>query len=453
MPAAAFRCTCMGYFMSNLIPYMLGPSGFSSLVLRIGLVINSLASCLVSRYWCVGFGEWFILMLLEHLFQIFASMVLVGTHVERHFAFTSVISFMLRPEHTSVTMVDAKPWAMATVTTVVLLVLGIWWSGHESIDFLKRKMEAMRSIMSMSVEEFESKQHIFPSDPDNVPTTSKEDLDNWKAIGRLEESQCIGQGSFGKVYYCKWNGGEAAARVMTWHGSKLKRVDPHQEAELCKRLIHPNLVQTYTFSSREHGGLSQLVIVQEWCDLGTFSKYCSTKPYEQKGVTHVKKMLSDTCKGTAYLHSCDVIHGDLTSNNVLLKSKAKEKDSDMGFVCKVCDFGLARVLEEGMTELLTSQLGTVSHMPPELFQLEDKRLSKKADIYAIGMLIYEVVTGEVPYKGMMAPMIILKVARGQRVSLPDNVDPTIRDVFQRCTDPKPSERPSADTVVDLLRWK
>lgn len=45
-----------------------------------------------------------------------------------------------------------------------------------------------------------------------------------------------------------------------------------------------------------------------------------------------------------------------------------------------------------MTELLTSQLGTVSHMPPELFQLEDKRLSKKADIYAIGMLIYEVVT-------------------------------------------------------------
>ena len=75
--------------------------------------------------------------------------------------------------------------------------------------------------------------------------------------------QCSGQGSFGKVYYCKWNGGEAAARVMTWHGSKLKRVDPHQEAELCKRLIHPNLVQTYTFSSREHGGLSQLVIVQE----------------------------------------------------------------------------------------------------------------------------------------------------------------------------------------------
>ena len=45
-----------------------------------------------------------------------------------------------------------------------------------------------------------------------------------------------------------------------------------------------------------------------------------------------------------------------------------------------------------MTELLTSQLGTVSHMPPELFQLQDKRLSKKADVYAIGMLIFEAAT-------------------------------------------------------------
>ena len=52
-------------------------------------------------------------------------------------------------------------------------------------------------------------------------------------------------------------------KVMSWHTSKLKRVDPVREAELGKRLVHPNLVQTYTFASREKGSISQIAIVQD----------------------------------------------------------------------------------------------------------------------------------------------------------------------------------------------
>lgn len=103
-----------------------------------------------------------------------------------------------------------------------------------------------------------------------------------------------------------------------------------------------------------------------------------------------------------------------------------------------------------MTELLTSQLGTVTHMPPELIQLEDKRLSKKADIYAIGMLAYEAAFGEVPYRGMMAPQIILFVAMGKSLPLPETMDPTIREVFLRCTDRQASGRPSAEALEELL---
>eukprot|EP00913_Durusdinium_trenchii_P019122 g17970.t1 len=121
-----------------------------------------------------------------------------------------------------------------------------------------------------------------------------------------------------------------------------------------------------------------------------------------------------------------------------------------------------------MTELLTSQLGTVTHMPPELIQLEDgarcadfggvfdtalgedKRLSKKADIYAIGMLAYEAALGEVPYRGMMAPQIILFVAMGKSLPLPETMDPTIREVFLRCTDRQASGRPSAEALEELL---
>ena len=120
-------------------------------------------------------------------------------------------------------------------------------------------------------------------------------------------------------------------------------------------------------------------------------------------------------------------------------------------MCKVCDFGLARVLEEGITELLTSQLGTVSHMPPELIQLEDKRLSKKADIYAVGMLLYEVTVGEIPYRGMMVPQIILSVAKGKKLCLPECVNEPFREIYDRCTHRDPSERPSADQLVALFK--
>ena len=77
----------------------------------------------------------------------------------------------------------------------------------------------------------------------------------------------------------------------------------------------------------------------------------------------------------------------------------------------------ARVLEEGITTLLTSQLGTVSHMPPELLTLGEKRLSKKVDVYALGVLLFEALTGELPFRGMLFPQIVIYIAGGQRLKL------------------------------------
>ena len=73
--------------------------------------------------------------------------------------------------------------------------------------------------------------------------------------------------------------------------------------------------------------------------MGTFNRYCLEQtPYQRFGGKHVQELMVDICKGAAYLHSCEVIHGDLTSNNVLLKSTGKNLQD---FCCKVCDFGLA----------------------------------------------------------------------------------------------------------------
>merc|ERR1739847_149800 len=106
----------------------------------------------------------------------------------------------------------------------------------------------------------------------------------------------------------------------------------------------------------------------------------------------------------SYLHARRIIHGDLSANNVLRKTQPCRK----GYVCKVCDFGLARVLDYGSTGILTNQLGCVPYMPPELFDVDNTpELSYMADVYSFGVILWQVVGGQVPWKGLSAPAVVV----------------------------------------------
>ncbi|CAL1150108.1 unnamed protein product, partial [Cladocopium goreaui] len=368
----AFRATCVGYFSCNMIPYLLGPCKFSDYLLRAGLIVNSISSFIVSAFWCVGFGEWVLLMLMEHMFQIFAALVLLEKDVAPHVFATlagNIVSYLFRadvPEYDSgISKIEKRLWAACTITVVVLLVGGMWKSNHRSIQYLNRKFSAMSEILAMSNEQMEKIPETGPlltpptsqnlsgsrssrsSDPVSPASASVLGSSTW--IDGLETLQCVGQGAFGSVYFCRYNKRDAAVKVMTWQQNKKSKVNPVREAELCLKLRHPNLVQTYTFFTRDVGSkatVQEMWIIQEWCDLGTLNNYASTKPYERpKARARIKDILIEICKATAYLHASDVIHGDLTSNNVLRQSldlgeaKVVEEESAVcdSFTCKVCD--------------------------------------------------------------------------------------------------------------------
>jgi len=265
----------------------------------------------------------------------------------------------------------------------------------------------------------------------------------------------VGSGSFGKVYYGLWMGSPVAVKVIEADAQAQNKFKIAFEAELSVSLGHPNLVQTYMFSSRAKSGtmgkdddILETWLLQEWCDKGTLRSLFKTPRTDMHGISELFMICMEIAGAGSYLHSRGVIHGDLTSSNVLIKTSSLPK----GYTTKVCDFGLARVLEGGNTEIMTAQLGTVTHMPPELFKDDlAMKLTPKADVYALGVLLWTGLTAKTPFEGLSPPQIVLKVSRGQGLKLPANINSKARRIFELCMEKEPSDRPDFDDLVVLLQ--
>mmetsp|Transcript_97277 Transcript_97277/g.245427 ORF Transcript_97277/g.245427 Transcript_97277/m.245427 type:complete len:893 (-) Transcript_97277:211-2889(-) len=291
------------------------------------------------------------------------------------------------------------------------------------------------------------------SGPSRPPSSPYEDV-------RL--LRMAGEGSFGKVYLGLWNGSAVAVKVISNLSTTHQKLtlSPEVEAELSSLISHVNLVKTYQYCTRtirdpnvtaEDGSTretTEMWIVQEWCDGGTLREYCKQPKVEGAGLLEALEIGLEIGRGIAYLHDRNIIHGDLTPNNVMLQVQACRK----GYACKVCDFGRARIFDAETQEIMTRTMGTVTHMPPELFvtNIVECVLTPKADVYALGVILYEVVTAKCPFAGLSPPQVVLRVASGKRLELPKEVPAEMISVYQNCVSKAPKDRPSATDLIEKL---
>lgn len=500
LPSAAFRLTCVGFFVFSALGLLARGAQEKARAFRFALVSNYVSAWVVSGWWCFSFRAWMCLMVAEHIFQVLGTSLLVGDHTAEHLLFTAAGSavFYAFTSHVETLLeldsrahaADQGAWAFMVIVMVIALVSGMTAAGFIGISGFRRKINVLWAVLTIPVNEFEATEQaqgsILPAIEHRSPKSSLSGeretqlsgLDETSAITRTPATSStkginalkparppfedvalkkqIGEGSFGKVYYGEWMGSPVAVKVVRLD-TKKNNVQPLFEAQLSAALSHPCLVQTYKFSSVEEEDkspgcadcmLDSLWIVLEWCDKGTLRNYCSVPRTSRQDLREVCEMFTEISSAGAYLHSRGIIHGDLTANNVLLKSNLSWK----GYGCKVCDFGLARVLEGETSAILTAQLGTVTHMPPELFQLDPQqaRLTPKVDVYSSGVLLWQAVTGKIPFQGLLLPQIILKVSRGSRLQLPDELEECVKEIFNRCTEPDPDNRPLFDELVKFF---
>ncbi|GLC66945.1 hypothetical protein PLESTF_000494700 [Pleodorina starrii] len=210
-----------------------------------------------------------------------------------------------------------------------------------------------------------------------------------------------------------------------------------------------------------------IVLVQEFCDAGTLKTAINQRAFyrnvaisgeERQGRGHLQlnlksvySTLLEVSLALRHMHGLHMVHCDLKPQNVLLKSSPRDP---RGFTAKLSDFGLAKMMahdDEGqlvIDEAVGS--GTLTHMAPESLAGQ-RQLTASIDMFAFGILMWQMVCGTRLYQGLNTRQIIRGVVReGLRPSFPAWVPSEYRRLAERCWHSTPSERPTAGAVVGEL---
>ena len=214
-------------------------------------------------------------------------------------------------------------------------------------------------------------------------TPSPGELSN--LLPQLDVQRFVARGGMGAVYYAiqRHLEREVALKILPPDiGDPGFRSRFSLEAKAMARMNHPNLAQLYDFGEAE--GL--LWMAQEWIDGPSFySRYQQGPLSEEEAVA----LVCQVCDGLAYAHRHDIVHRDVKPENIMWNSEG---------VVKLTDFGLARATRSGPSHLRNEQEArflTEEYAAPEMFDL-NVEIDHRADIFAVGVLAYEGLTGKRP---------------------------------------------------------
>ena len=246
-------------------------------------------------------------------------------------------------------------------------------------------------------------------------------------IGGYSVLELVGSGGMGVVYRALHTklGRVAAIKVLHQDGSNTRRVEGFlREARLQATLRHPGIATLYDFIEHDN----QLCIVMEFVEGPTLTEHIQTRgPLPVSEALSILRAVDDA---VAYLHSQGVIHRDIKSSNIKLCPDG---------TIKLLDFGIARTAgSRATTGPLT---GTFEYVSPEQFggQAADQR----ADIWALGILLYEMVTARLPFDGRSIADLRHNIEHNAFV-LPSQHNPRVghdtEELIARCLRKRPSER-------------
>lgn len=279
-----------------------------------------------------------------------------------------------------------------------------------------------------------------PSSPPRRDTGDGPRIAGYEILGEL------GRGGMGVVYKARQVGlNRVVALKMILAAGQVTQKDLERfriEGEAVAQLDHPNVVKIYEIG--EHDGLPFFSF--EFVDGGNLAKKISTDPVKPREAAEIMLGLAE---GMETAHRKNIIHRDLKPANVLLARDGTPK---------ITDFGLAKKVDEdsGMTRAGTV-LGTPSYMPPEQAEGKINELGPHSDIYSLGAILYDLVTGRPPFRGetLLDTLFLVKTAEPMPPArLQPRLPRDLETICLKCLEKEPSKRyaTAGDLAEDLRRF-
>ncbi len=253
--------------------------------------------------------------------------------------------------------------------------------------------------------------------------------------GRYRIIGLLGEGGMGEVY--------RATDLTLGQSVALKFLPPaaagnerllerfHGEVRVARQVSHPNVCRVYDIGESEGLPFISMEYV-DGEDLSTLLQRIGRLPSD-KALDTARKI----CAGLAAAHARGVIHRDLKPQNIMMNRRGE---------ILIMDFGLAAIADH--LEGLEARNGTPGYMSPE--QLRGAEVTAKSDIYALGLVLYELFTGKRPYEGKSIPQLIDQQEAAHlssMIALAADVDPAVERIVRRCLDPDPNKRPTSALSV------
>lgn len=209
------------------------------------------------------------------------------------------------------------------------------------------------------------------------PSVSESNADDWEIdLNHLRIQSKIAASTFGHVYKGQYYGSDVAIKIIK---DVLENPQLHnefmQEVSIMKKVRNRNVVQFIGASTVR----PNLCILFEYMEKGSVHDYLRKGPIS---LLEVMKIALDVARGMDYLHRLGIIHRDLKTANLLI---------DGTDTVKIADFGVAKIMDSG--NCCTAETGTYRWMAPEV--IEHREYDHKVDVYSFGILLWELLTGEV----------------------------------------------------------
>ncbi|XP_050339180.1 uncharacterized protein LOC126765661 isoform X3 [Bactrocera neohumeralis] len=249
----------------------------------------------------------------------------------------------------------------------------------------------------------------------------------------------VGRGSFKTVYRgLDTETGVAVAwcELLDKQVKKSERMRFREEADMLKKLQHPNIVRFYTYWENSVSRKKNIVLVTELMLSGTLKSYL--KRFKKINPKVLKSWCRQILKGLHFLHTrpLPIIHRDLKCDNIFITGTT-------GSV-KIGDLGLATLKNRSHAK---SVIGTPEFMAPEMYE---EHYDESVDVYAFGMCMLEMAVSEYPYSECKGPaQIYKKVISGIKPAALSKVeDPKVREIIEKCIELKKEDRPSCKDLLN-----